>query len=434
MRKSLTVDGTVERLKSTDFTDERAGRPNTKYTVNDALLAAFAIFYMQSGSFLAGQRHLQQVKGKSNAHNIFGMEHIPTDTHIRNLVDPVAPQELATEFRTLLSQMQASGHLQQMRVLDGRLLFSLDGVYYFSSQKISCPNCQTQRTNDGQTLYKHSAITPVVVAPQQRHVLAYVPEFVVPQDGHEKQDCERAATQRWLAREQAHLQRYRAVLMGDDLYSNQPLCTAIVAAGIDCIFVCHRQTHAAMYDIIDAVAALDRLPTLTRRHWNGKHGEQWHYRYLTDLPMRQGEDALRVNWCELTITHEQSGEVLYCNEWMTTLPVDEATVVEIVACGRARWKSENENNNVLKNHGYHLAHNFGHGDQHLASTLLSLNLLAFLLHTIAHLADETYQLLRQALGARRTFFEDIRALMRYLIFDSWQQMLAFMLVQLEVDT
>lgn len=106
---------------------------------------------------------------------------------------------------------------------------------------------------------------------------------------------------------------------------------------------------------------------------------------------------------------------------------------EVIACGRARWKSENENNNVLKNHGYHIDHNFGHGQLHLASTLLTLNLLAFLLHTIAHLTDTRYLQIRQALGARRTFFNDVRALMRYLIFPSWSALLTFMFNQLELE-
>lgn len=52
--------------------------------------------------------------------------------------------------------------------------------------------------------------------------------------------------------------------------------------------------------------------------------------------------------------------------------LDEHNVIEMVAAGRARWKIENENNNVLKNHGYHFEHNFAHGKQQLA------NFLAFL--------------------------------------------------------
>ena len=94
---------------------------------------------------------------------------------------------------------------------------------------------------------------------------------------------------------------------------------------------------------------------------------------------------------------------------------------------------ENENNNVLKTKGYHLEHNFGHGDQYLAMTLITLNLLAFLLHTVSHLTDKVYRLVREELGRRDTFFNDVRALTRYLIFDSWNHLLEFMYGQLEIE-
>lgn len=432
MRATLTVDAFVHRLKSKELTDRRTGQ-NVQYEVNDAAQAAFAIFFMQSASFLEGQRHLQQTKGKSNAETVFQMERIPTDTHIRNLLDPVEPSELGDEFRFLLDELAASGYLKQWQVLKGRLVFSLDGVYYFTSQKISCPRCQTRQLEAGQQLYLHSAITPVVVAPGQGHVLPFVPEFVVPQDGQEKQDCELNAAKRWMVREQAVLRRYQAVLLGDDLYSKQPLCERVLASQCDFIFVCHRDSHPALYAVVDAVGALGRLPVVSQRHWNGRHGEIWTYRYLNDVPLRSGEDALHVNWCDVVITHEETGAVLYRNEWATSLPLEEANTPEVVACGRARWKSENENNNVLKNHGYHLDHNFGHGQQYLSATLLTLNLLAFLLHTIAQVADEVYQQIRRALGPRRTFFNDVRALMRYLIFPDWASLLRFMFVQLDLE-
>lgn len=432
MRASLTVDAFIERLKTKKLTDRRTGR-NGRYEVNDAAQAAFAIFFMQSGSFLAGQRHLRQAKGKSNAETVFKMERIPTDTHIRNLLDPVSPTEVEEEFRYLLAELEAEGKLNQWRVLDGRLAFSLDGVYYFSSQKITCRQCQSQQMSTGETQYKHSAITPVIVAPGCAHVLPYVPEFIVPQDGAEKQDCEVTAAKRWLEREGSTLRRYRAILLGDDLYSKQPLCTAVLATSCDFIFVCHREAHPALYAVVDAADGLARLPTLSQRRWNGRHGEIWTYRYLNNVPLRGGEGALLVNWCDLTLTHEETGAILYRNEWITNMTLDADNTPDVVACGRARWKSENENNNVLKNQGYHIDHNFGHGQEHLATTLLTLNLLAFLLHTIAHVTDKVYQQVRQALGSRRTFFNDTEALMRYMVFPDWASLLRFMFVQLELE-
>ncbi|MGB5062015.1 MAG: ISNCY family transposase, partial [Candidatus Promineifilaceae bacterium] len=110
MRHELTLDAFIQRLKSKKLTDKRTGQ-NIQYQVNDAAQAAFAIFFMQSASFLAGQRHLRQAKGKSNAETVFKMERIPTDTHIRNLLDPVSPSELSGEFRFLLAQLADSGHL-----------------------------------------------------------------------------------------------------------------------------------------------------------------------------------------------------------------------------------------------------------------------------------------------------------------------------------
>lgn len=432
VKQNLTVDAFIQRLKAKKLTDRRTGQ-NGRYEVNDAAQAAFAIFFMQSGSFLAGQRHLRQAKGKSNAETVFGMERIPSDTHIRNLLDPVSPAEVEDEFEYLLAELEGGGYLEPWRVLDGRLAFSLDGVYYFSSQKLSCRQCQTRQLSTGEVVYHHSAITPVVVAPGWAHVLPYAPEFIVPQDGAEKQDCEITAAKRWVERLQVELRRYRAVLLGDDLYSKHPLCATVLAAGCDFIFVCHREAHPAVYALVDAAVGLAHLPTLSQRQWNGRHGEIWTYRYLNEVPLRAGEDALLVNWCDLTITHQETGGVLYRNEWVTNLSLDENNIADVVACGRARWKSENENNNVLKNHGYHIDHNFGHGQEHLATTLLTLNLLAFLLHTIAQVADEVYQRLRQALGSRRTFFNDAEALMRYMAFPDWSSLLRFMFVQLELE-
>jgi hypothetical protein len=90
--------------------------------------------------------------------------------------------------------------------------------------------------------------------------------------------------------------------------------------------------------------------------------------------------------------------------------------------GRSRWKTENENHNVLKTKGYHLEHNFGHGQHHLSCFLLTLNLLAFLFHSVLHLADRSYQQIRSQRGTRKGFFQDILSLTKYLLFDSWQHL------------
>ena len=127
------------------------------------------------------------------------------------------------------------------------------------------------------------------------------------------------------------------------------------------------------------------------------------------------------------------GTVRYKNAFATNYLITNDNVIDIATAGRARWKVENENNNTLKTKGYHLTHNFGHGKQHLSTLLATLNLLAFLFHTVLDMSDAKYQLVRQKLPTRKTFFDDIRALTRYHYFEDWDSMLVFMMQGLKLE-
>lgn len=140
------------------------------------------------------------------------------------------------------------------------------------------------------------------------------------QDGHDKQDCERAAGNRWLAKRAVH-------------------------------------------------------------HWNGRFTAVTMMRYLNDVFLRRGDDALSVNWFESTVGNARTGEQLSHNSCITNHRLTADNVVDVAQAGRGRWKIDNENTNVLKTTGDHLERNFGHGKQYLTAFLLSLNLLAFLFHT-----------------------------------------------------
>lgn len=413
--------------------DHRTGQ-NMSYSIKAAALGAFSVFFTQSPSFLAHQRTMKRSKGRSNAETLFRIEKIPCDNQIRVLLDPLSPRQVFPVFDQVFNILEQSGRLDEFRVLlDGQLLVSMDGTGYFSSKAIHCQNCLHRTTAKEETTYYHTAITPVIVKPGCRQVISLVPEFIMPQDGHEKQDCERAAAKRWLKQQATHFRPYGATLLGDDLYCNHPLCQLALEQKFNFIFVCKPDSHKILYEWLDFLAANNDIDQLTVHRWNGRFIEIETYRYVNDVPLRGGEEALAVSWCELTLTHAKTGEQLYHNAFATNHRLTEHTVVPIVKAGRARWKSENENNNVLKTKGYHLEHNFGHGTQYLSSFLMTLNLLAFLFHTVLELVDDKYRLLRQELAARQTFFNDIRTLTRYLCFDGWQHLLDFMIEQLELE-
>ena len=435
MFEELSIERMVERIQQSfaAFPDFRTGQ-NSQYEMLDAGMGAFSVFFTQSPSFLAHQEDLQRRKGRSNAASLFGMEHIPSDNQIRSLLDGVEPSYVRPVFRSVFERLAQAGVLQKFRSHANCLLVAMDGTEYFSSKKIHCAQCSQRELNNGQTNYFHSVLTPVIVQPGNEQVIALEPEFIVPQDGHEKQDCEIQAGKRWIRTHGPFYAKQGVTLLGDDLYSRQPFCQALTDQHLHFILVCKPDSHPALYEMVAFLASNGVLGSHQKRHWNGRFGEIATYRYANQLPLRGDQETISVNWCEVTLTREDTGEQLYKNAFITDFEVLETTVEAIVRDGRARWKVENENNNVLKTKGYHLEHNFGHGNQHLSSLLLSLNLLAFLFHTVLDLVDETYRRIRLALRTRRRFFQDIETLLAYFVFPSWEALFAFMIQGLELNS
>jgi len=232
----------ILRQHTAALPDFRKPSPNTRYTVQGAALGAFGIFFMQSPSFLEYQRQLKQRQGHDNAQTLFGVEPIPCDNQVRQLLDPIAPRYFNPVFFEVFAHLEQEHWLDPFRVLDQQLLVSLDGTQYFSSKALHCQNCLTRQLSNGQTLYYHTAITPVVVCPGHSQVIALAPEYIMPQDGHAKQDCEQAAGKRWITHHADALVPSHVTLLGDDLYSKQPFCALALQQGFNFILVCKRSS------------------------------------------------------------------------------------------------------------------------------------------------------------------------------------------------
>ena len=426
---ALSPSMVVDRLRAafSGFPDFRQPSNRRQYDIEDAALSAFSVFFTQSPSFLDYQIRMQKAQGKNNATALFGVHQIPCDNQIRNLLDPVPAATVFPVIADLGAALYQEGYLDSFRAIGQTFLLALDGTDSFSSGKISCPGCTRQTSkSSGKTCYRHICVTPVLVAPGQEKVVPLPPEFVAPQDGHHKQDCELAAAGRWLARWGSLYAPWHVTLLGDDLYCHQPFCQQAIACGFDFLLTCKPDSHPILYEWLCDLERGGHVHTVIQIRRQGKRLYTDTYRYASTVPLRDTDDALMVNWCELTTT-ASDGKILYRNAWATTHAINDANVVAMAASGRARWKIENENNNVIKTKGYHFEHNFGHGKQHLANLLTTLILLAFLAHTVLDWVDQTYRDVRQLLPSRRTFFEHLRALLQYLPFDDWSHLMRFML-------
>ena len=177
--------------------DKRGGR-NIQYTMADIGMAAFSVFFVQSPSFLGHQRRLLEGRGRSNCQTLFAMTEIPSDNHIRAMLDPISPDAFQPAFDAGIRALEAGGGLAPFRRLGGHVLIALDGTQYHRSAKVHCRRCSTV-SSGGKIEYFHAMVSAALVAPAHTRVVPLEPEFVEPQDGTEKQDCDSRACRRWLA-------------------------------------------------------------------------------------------------------------------------------------------------------------------------------------------------------------------------------------------
>jgi hypothetical protein len=417
------------QLASESLPDQRTGK--CTYTLRDAVLGAFSVFFTQSPSFLDFQRTLEKAKGISNAQTLFNILNIPSDNHIRNLLDPIEASSFNPIYDYVLKRYEYSGYLEKYRYINGDLLIALDGTQYHSSSKICCKNCKVTEHKNGKITYSHTVITPVILAPNNPKVLPLEPEFLTPQDGDEKQDCENKGAKRWLSQQGERLKKLGVTILGDDLYCNHPVCEVILKEGLNFILTCKPDSHKTLYEWIDYLEKTKGLQEVKVHYRKGNSSYTDTYRFAKEVPLRDSKDSLKVSWCELT-TVRDDGEVTFHNSFATNHDITDENVIKIVKAGRARWKIENENNNTLKTKGYNFTHNFGHGKEHLSTVMATLNILAFLFHTTLELMNVKYQAIRNYLP-RKTFFDDIRALTRYLCFNSLDELLSFMMKGLELE-
>jgi hypothetical protein len=164
MRQTLSVQNLMTHFRErwANLPDTRRPNNHTKYAVSDGVLAGFAVFFTQSSSFLAHQRLLQSKKGRSNARSLFQVDEIPSDPQIRNLLDPLSAKYFQEDFWFLLEELKAQQRLVQFRNDLATSAIALDGVNFFSSEKISCPKCLKREDRSGTEHFYHSAITPVL--------------------------------------------------------------------------------------------------------------------------------------------------------------------------------------------------------------------------------------------------------------------------------
>ena len=195
-RKYLSAEALFRLVRSgfANIADDRDGEENLSFT--DALMAAFAMFSLKSPSLLAFDK--QRVEG--NVGTIYSIDHVPCDTYMRERLDPLSPASLRPSFTSVFRQRQRGKALEAMTLLDGHSLVALDGTGYFSSKTIHCASCLHKQHRNGSITSYHQMLGAAIIHPNKRAVIPLMPEPIITQDGTEKNDGERHAAKRFMAK------------------------------------------------------------------------------------------------------------------------------------------------------------------------------------------------------------------------------------------
>ncbi len=338
------------------------------------------MFYLQDPSLLEFQRRFQDRIQRNNLSTVFGVKDIPDDSQLREIID---------------------------------------GTEYFGSEKIGCMKCLRKKSKYGEVRYSHQILQATVMAPGKRQVIPLGPEFISNKSMGGVQDCELEAGKRLIPKLRSAHRQLSMVIVGDSLYSKQPFIKVLKEQRMHFILGAKPKDHKSLMEDIEG---LRRGGYLSRLEYTDKKKKHYVCEWVKDILLNGYLGGEVVNYIEFQI-YNTEGKRTYHNSWVTDLEVNEGNVRELVKGGRARWKIENEGFNTLKNHGYHLEHNFGHGTKNLSEAFFVLNLLSFFVHQILELTDLLYQSCRAGFSARKEFWNVIRASFRLLLFDSWEQVL-----------
>jgi hypothetical protein len=299
---------------------------------------------------------------------------------------------------------------------------ALDGSEYFRSTKVQCPHCLRQTDSQGRVHYSHKIVGATVVRAGSHQVLPLeVEEVRNATAASAPQDCELTAGKRLITRLRQEQPQMALIMIGDDLYSHVPFVEQLQQGRQHYVLVAKPASHPTLMAAVAAAEGTEQSQTGQWTAGSGARQRTYTYRLVPQVPLAL-ESAMRVTYVEVW-EHGAKGELLYHNSWVTDLDVDAANVAVVVQIGRTRWKIENEQFNVHKNHGYELTHNYGHGQQHLSMVFYLLNLLAYVTHGVLALGDRLYQRCR-AQESRRELWNALRTLVNAFLVTSWQALLA----------
>lgn len=422
------------------FVDPRVAP--TKIKLSDFLKSAYSVFYLKMPSLLKFEEtYREEELVYKNIKQLMNIDMIPSDTHLRDVLDQVDHKQYQGVFKDIFGYVQQTKLLEQFSLLDINghkyYLVAVDGTGYFSSKKVSCDHCmQYHEDNDEkETRFGHQVLAASLVHPDKKEVISFCPEPIYKQDGKKKNDCEYNAFRRFLERFKQDHPKLRVIFLLDALYANSPLVRLL--DGYDYPYIISvKETKSTLFsefrDDVKNNIAIKEVDT-TELGIDIKKRKVQVYHYSQNLKLNQDKDSARVhliNFEEKISWINKKGEKKEEKKkfsYITNIEPTPKSVRILVKGGRTRWKIENETFNTLKNQGYNLEHNYGHGHQNLSMNFINTMFLAFLIDQIQQASCQKFKKLLEKRRTKYSLWEKIRSMFDVCLFEDWEDFWAITL-------
>ena len=176
----------------------------------------------------------------------------------------------------------------------------------------------------------------------------------------------------------------KLLILLDGLYTDGPTVKNLMLHQMDFITVVKDGYVLVQVEELRKTASLQTYSWIKNKHVHCS------VKWATNLILNGVHQEIKVHYLEYEQRDERTDKIIYSNKWITSIEPKKKNVDHIAKAGRCRWKIENETFNTLKNQGYNLEHNYGHGKKHLSTVFAFLMLLAFFIDQITQALDETF--------------------------------------------
>ena len=416
-KKHLSAKGLLKRIRESfeKVKDPKQGSRNGTIPLEDCLMSALAIFGLKYPSLLQFEKHKNEEIIKHNLKNLYGVNQAPCDTYLRERIDTVDPEEIRPAFSEVFSLLQRGKVLEGYTFIDNHYLLLADGTGFFSSKSVHCKNCCEKKHRNGTVTYSHMMLGATLAHPDHKEVIPLCPEPIAKQDGSVKNDCERNASKRLIAKFRKEHPHLPVILVEDGLSANAVHLRLCQENKMRFITVVKPDGNKTLF------SQLEKVPLQEKTMHDEKGTLRHRMRFINKIPFNDADPTLQVNVVEYW-AYDKEGCKSYHNTWVTDITITEANVFDIVRGGRARWKVENETFNTLKNQGYNFEHNYGHGKENLSTMFGMLMMLAFLVDQVQQRCCGLFQAALTKLGSKRSLWERIRGAFCWFKIGSWKDL------------